>query len=409
MNREAAIALATRLYAALATWDLPVLQEILHPDFHGQTTAGLPLGLGGSYADRDDMLQRFWRRIGQSYIARAVPTRFSLCDDERLLVEGTYEGNARKGRPLRAAFVHVLAFEGVRIRSLTQLTDSQTWTDALRPPTPTAAAPAPQSEHKTQYVRYSFDAGLATITLQRPKQRNALDLALAQELVESVRKLPYQEGLRAVLITGDGPVFTVGGDVAAFASTPHENLPELLESMVVPYHQALSILDALPAPIVCAVQGAAAGGGLGLLYCSDIVLAAPNTRFAAGFAALGLTGDGGGTWFLPRVAGAKRAAEFYFEQRVLNSEEAMAWGLVNRVVPAETLLEEATQTAQRLAEGPSAAFARVRGLLRRSGDNALDTQLTAEARELVASSRTEDVLDGIASFIAKRKPTFRGR
>ena len=256
---------------------------------------------------------------------------------------------------------------------------------------------------------YAFDDGLATITLRRPKQRNAINLAMIEELLVVARRLTRQAGLRAVLLAGEGPMFTVGGDISLFASTPHEELPELLHRMLVPYHAALSILDSLPAPIVCAVQGAAGGGGLGLLYCSDIAIASPEARFVAGFAALGLTGDGAGTWFLPRILGPKRAAEFYFEQRILTAPEAVEWGLVNRVVPAETLLDEATKSARRLADGPSAAFGRVRQLLRRSWDAPLDAQLTAEMRELVASSRTDDARDAIASFVAKKKPTFHGR
>ena len=410
MNRDDAIHLATRLYTALAGWDLPALQEILHPELEGTATPGLPLELGGSYAGRDAMLERFWRRIGKNYAARAVPSRFSLCDDGRLLVEGWYEGEARRGGPLRAAFHHLLSFEGGRIRSLEQLTDSHVWHEALGAPRAAAETGKPSAAPAAdEVVGYAFDDGLATITLRRGAKRNAINLDVAEQLLVVAQKLLHEPALRAVLIAGEGPMFTVGGDIGVFATTPHDELPALLERMLTPYHRALSILDALPAPIVCAVQGAAGGGGLGLLHCADIALAATGTRFVAGFAALGLTGDGASTWFLPRILGPKRAAEFYLEQRIITAEEALEWGLVNRVVAPESLLEEATKAARRLADGPTFAFGRVRSLLRRSWDAPLETQLAAEQRDLVASSRTTDARNAIASFVAKQAPSFQGK
>ena len=174
--------------------------------------------------------------------------------------------------------------------------------------------------------------------------------------------------MRAVLIRAEGPSFTVGGDVAAMARTPPAELPALVSRITATYHATLQLLDRLPVPVVTAVHGAVAGGGLGLVYVADIVLAAESARFTAGFAGLGLSVDSGGTWFLPRLVGTRRAAELCFSQRVLTASQAAEWGLITRVVRDEDLAAEA-ETAARAArgrpdagpgrdQGPAAPFAR---------------------------------------------------
>ena len=390
MNRDEAVALAETLYRALASWDRDTLGKLLHPSFTGTGTAGLPLGLGGPYASPEDMIQQFWRNIGKSYEARAVPTDFSYGDDGRLMVHGQYEGKARAGGTLTAEFVHLLAFDGDRISSLAQITDSSKWAEALTTGEPT--------------VTYAFDDGLATLTMNRPKARNAIDSRCADDLLDVALKLYAQKGLRAVLIQGNGPTFTVGGDIAELGNVSAEELPILLRKMLAPYHDALAMLDSLPAPIVAAVQGAAAGGGLGLMHVADIVIAAEGTRFAAGFGALGLTGDGSSSWFMPRILGPKRAAEFYFEGRVLTAQEAVDWGLINRVVPADKLQEEGLRSAKKLAAGPTVAFGAIRKLLRTSWDRPLDQQLNGETDALVMASKTSDAYGALRSFMARSRP-----
>nr|WSZ19739.1 enoyl-CoA hydratase-related protein [Streptomyces canus] len=391
-------AVAAELYRALAAGDRKRLDEILDPAFEGRTTDGLPLGLGGTYAGADAMRREFWGQIARSYDARAEPAEYRHLDDGQLLVTGRYVGEARQGGgKLDAEFFHLLRFDEDRITGLVQLTDSARWTDALG------------ARRDLSTIDFRVADGLAEIRLDRPHVRNALDQAMADDLYEVAQRLAADPEVRAVLITGNGPALTVGGDIAVFADNAGAGLPGTLRRMISPYHEALRILSGLDAPIVCAAHGAVAGGGLGLLYCADIVLAAEGTKFASGFAALGLSGDGGNSWFLPRLLGPRRAAEFYLEQRVLDAHEAVEWGLVTRVLPAGELAEGALSTARRLAVGPTRAHGEIRRLLRDSWSATLAEQLTAEADAIARTARTSDASTAVAAFIDKHKPTFQGR
>jgi 2-(1,2-epoxy-1,2-dihydrophenyl)acetyl-CoA isomerase len=174
--------------------------------------------------------------------------------------------------------------------------------------------------------------------------------------------------------------------------------------MTTGYHAALQILDSLEVPLVAAVHGAVAGGGLGLIYVADVVIAAEGTRFATGFSGLGLSGNGGGTWFLPRLVGMRRAAELYFGQRVLDADEGAAWGLISHVVPAADLAAVSERTARQLAGGPTRAFGEIRALLRRAHEASLSDQLQAETRALSRTAGTRDAARAIDSFMAKSRP-----
>ena len=257
-------------------------------------------------------------------------------------------------------------------------------------------------------VEFSSADGLGVIRLNRPAARNAIDTGFVDDLHEAVQCCAADHAVRALLIRGEGPSFTVGGDVAMLARTGPGELPAVLRRLTTSYHAALQILDRLPVPVVAAARGAVAGGGLGLIYVADIVLAAEGTRFTAGFGGLGLSGDGGGTWFLPRLVGMRRAAELYFGQRVLTAEEAAAWGLVTRVVRDEDLTAEAESAARQLAAGPTRAFGEIRTLLRRSHDATLGDQLLAETAALSRTAGTRDAAHAIESFMAKSRPEFHG-
>ncbi|MGC9670719.1 enoyl-CoA hydratase/isomerase family protein [Planosporangium sp. 12N6] len=274
------------------------------------------------------------------------------------------------------------------------------------------AAPGPRDAAaagpRGPVVEVDLTDGVAHVRLNRPDARNALDAAMAAGLRDAARRCAEADGLRAVLISGAGPVLTVGGDIAVFASATDRRRPGLMRDMAALYHEALQGFLRLDAPIVCAAHGAVAGGGLGLLYVADLVLAAEGTRFALGYAALGLSSDAGSSWFLPRLVGPKRAAELYFEQRVLNAHEATEWGLVSRVVPADALPEEALAVARRLAAGPTRAYAEMRHLLNDSGNQSLSDHLAAEERAMYRTAATVDAAEGIAAFAGKREPHYQG-
>lgn len=395
MTRDEAERLARELYRALAQGDRVQLSTLLHPDFVGHTTEGLPGGLGGTYEGPEAMRRRFWGGIARSFDATAEPKEVNLLDDGRLLVRGRYTGAARGGGPLDAEFAHVLSFADGRIVGLDQLTDSARWQAAL---------PVTLST-----VELRVAGGVAHVRLNRPAARNAIDETLAAELCEVAQRLASAPEPRALLVTGNGPAFTVGGDVTVFGRAGTGELPGLLRRMTTPYHDALRMLAELDVPVVAAVHGAVAGGGLGLLYVADVAVAAEDTTFATGFGALGLSGDGGGTWFLPRLVGPRRAAELYLRGRRLDARTAMDWGLVSEIVPAAELESRARAIAEDLASGPTQAYAHMRRLLRQSWTATLAEQLAAETDALARSAATADAEAAVASFLARTTPTFRGR
>jgi len=260
----------------------------------------------------------------------------------------------------------------------------------------------------TGCAEFSVTGGLGVIRLNRPGARNAIDQALVDDLHEAVQRCAADQTVRALLIRGEGPAFTVGGDVTMFARTGPGELPAAVSRLSTRYHATLLLLDRLPVPVVAAVHGAVAGGGLGLVYVADIVLAAEGTRFATGFGGLGLSGDGGSSWFLPRLVGMRRAAELYLTPRVLQAEEAADWGLVTRVVREKDLTAEAESAARRLAEGPTRAYGEIRALLRRAPGASLSDQLLAETAALSRTAGTRDAAHAIESFMAKSRPDFQG-
>lgn len=399
LTRDTKVATAERLYQALADGDVDALDQLLAADFVGHAAQGLPLGMGGTHVGPDAMRTKLWWRIGEHFKARAVAEDFQTLEDGRLVVTGTYRGSARRsGGELEAAFVHVLSFDGDgHIASLNQLTDTAAWHAAL------------EGDGRLQTIDFRLEDGVATICLNRPAQRNAINLRMAQEFLEVARRIAADPSVRAVLISGNGPALTVGGDISYFLEGGGEGYDRLFERMIWPFHEAFDILSRIEAPIVAAAHGAVAGGGMGFVYTADLVLAATGTRFVPAFAAIGLSGDGGGTYHLPRLIGPRRAAQAYLRNTPISVEEALDWGLVNEIVPADELHARAAALARELAEGPTVAFATMRALLRESWGNDLTGQLAAELRGTKKTGITRDAAGAFTAFAEKRTPTFEGR
>ena len=386
--------LARALYAALAAGDREQLDALLHPEFTGRTAEGMPFGIGGNYESPMAMRRNGWGRIAKHFEARAEPEQVLDLADGRLLVTGRYRGHGKQGgAALDAAFAHLIAINQGRIKSLEQFTDTVRWHEAAG---------------RLRTVLLDFEDGVATLRLNRPDKGNAIDERMAADLAEAATQIAERTDIRAVLITGNGPNFTVGGDLGLFAGTAREQLPNRLRRMIDDYHLAIERLTGIDAPVVAAVRGGAGGGGLGLLYAADIVVAADDARFALGYGALGLTADGGNTWFLPRMVGMRRAQELFLLNRRLTAQEALAFGLVSRLAPSAAVETEAATLAAKLAAGPTRAFGAVRRMLRQSFETGLSDQLDAEKDSIVVASSTEDAQEGIAAFAAKRRPHFRG-
>jgi 2-(1,2-epoxy-1,2-dihydrophenyl)acetyl-CoA isomerase len=247
-------------------------------------------------------------------------------------------------------------------------------------------------------------AGVATLTLDRPDAGNAIDLQLARELADVTARWSTRSDVRVVLVRGNGPRFCVGGDLRAFAQ--QDDLPTHLTEVTAHLHAAMARLARMPAPVVAAVQGSAAGAGFSLACAADIVLAGASSRFVLAYGAIGLTPDGSATWYLPRVVGLRRALELALTNRVLDAAEAERIGLVSRVVPDEALDDEARALVGALAQGPAGALAATKRLLRGSLERPLEAQLELETESLARAAASPDGREGIAAFLGKRPPHF---
>jgi 2-(1,2-epoxy-1,2-dihydrophenyl)acetyl-CoA isomerase len=399
ISRDAKVTCASRLYEALAVGDRATIDTLLHPDFIGRAAEGLPLDMGGQHVGVEAMCAELWWRIGAHFKARAVPSDFQVLEDGRLMVIGSYEGSARRSRKtLDAAFIHLIEFTpDHRIAALQQLTDTAAWRAAL------------DETGTLQTIDYRVEGGVATVCLNRPDQRNAINVQMGHETLEVARRIAADSTVRAVLICGNGPALTVGGDIEYFLNDRSEHFGDLFATMTTPFHHAFDILSRIDAPIVTAAHGAVAGGGLGYVYAADIVLATETTRFVTAFAGIGLSGDGGGTWHLPRLIGARRAAECYLRNRPVTAAEALDWGLINDIVPDDELRSRATALATELANGPTLAYGGMRTLLRESWTNTLSAQLAAETRGIQRAGNTRDAATAIAAFAAKQTPHYSGR
>lgn len=255
-------------------------------------------------------------------------------------------------------------------------------------------------------VIFDVADGIARITLNRPDAGNALDEEMAQGLLDAARSCEARH-VRAVLITGAGRNFSVGGDLRGFnAALETDTLPDLLGRILGPAHQAIEVLAGLRAPVVAAVQGAAAGFGMSLATSVDLVVAAEEASFTLAYTAIGLTPDGSSSFFLPRLLGSRRALELALLNTRLDAATALEWGLVNRVVARDALEGEAAAVAERLAQGPTDALAATKALIRSSDHATLHDQLAAEQRAIQDAARSADAREGIAAFLAKRAPAY---
>lgn len=246
--------------------------------------------------------------------------------------------------------------------------------------------------------------GVLALTLDRPKA-NAFDVPMADALLAVLEHAHADERVRCVLLTGQGRFFSAGQDVGTIAQATPEDVQGELRRV---YNRIILQLRRLQLPVVGAINGPAAGVGLGLALATDVRLAAKSARFVFGFSALGLTADSGVSLLLPALVGLSRASAMGYLEEALTAEQALACGLVRCVVADDELPEAAWAEAKRLAEGPTQAFALTKQAFNRSSLRDLEECLELEAGLQSAAARTQDAREGIHAFLEKRPPRFQG-
>lgn len=262
-------------------------------------------------------------------------------------------------------------------------------------------------------VDFTRKDGLAVITLNRPAARNALSPEMVADLGRAIADCRRPE-IRAVLLTGTEGAFCAGADVKDFAAQLEQGGPEGLSQHLnrladALHREVIRGIRRLDKPVVAAINGVAAGAGFSLALACDLRLAAANARFILAYAGIGCTADGGSTYMLPRLVGMGKAMEIYLASQPIGAEYARELGLVNQVCPAEGFERHALETADRLAQGPTRAYGRVKALFNQSWDADLATQLAAERDAIADIAYSGDFQEGIRAFSGKRPAWFQGR
>ncbi len=256
-------------------------------------------------------------------------------------------------------------------------------------------------------LHFQIENHVATITLNRPDAANALNLTMARELSDVGIRCDETPDIRAVVIRGTGSMFCAGGDLSVFADAG-DDAAAVVKQMAGDLHMGISRLTRMNAPVIAAVNGTAAGAGFSLAVAADLVVAVDSAKFVMAYTNAGLSPDGSSSYFLPRRIGDRRARELMLTNRLLNAKEALDWGLVNQVVSADEFDAAVTKLASSIAKGPTLAYGQVKSLLNASFDNGLETQMELESRGIADMARSNDGIEGISAFLAKRKPEFTG-
>lgn len=250
--------------------------------------------------------------------------------------------------------------------------------------------------------------GVAEVTLAQPARGNPFDRRFCSDLRGVAIECDENPEVRAVLIRAQGPYFSVGADLK-WLGADREMLSRHLKAATADLHMAVSRLARCDAPVVMSIHALCTGGAVSLTAMADFALAARSASFYAAFNAIGFVSDGGGTYFLPRRVGSRRAMDFVMLNQKWSAEQAQDYGLISRVVDDADLDAEAMALARKLAEGPTRTFGEMRRLMISTFDQPLETQLEMEARAIARCARTQDSWNAIQSVLGKSQPQFEGR
>ncbi|MBV8687622.1 MAG: 2-(1,2-epoxy-1,2-dihydrophenyl)acetyl-CoA isomerase [Alphaproteobacteria bacterium] len=254
-------------------------------------------------------------------------------------------------------------------------------------------------------IEFKLERGIARLTFNRPERLNSFTVAMHEEVADALSRL---DGARVLVITGAGRGFCAGQDLNDRAVAPGEAV-DLGHSVETWYNPLIRRIVSLPFPVVAQVNGVAAGAGANIALACDIVVAARSARFIQSFASIGLIPDSGGTWVLPRLVGQARALGLALTAEPLTADKAADWGLIWKAVDDDRLAEEVDMLAEGFAAAPTRGLARIKAMIRESWGHSLDEELDLQRDAMRELGFSEDYREGVAAFMAKRKPKFTGR
>lgn len=259
-----------------------------------------------------------------------------------------------------------------------------------------------------QNIEFSVDQGVAKLVWNRPDKLNSFNTDMHAEVGEALKMLRKDKSARCLLISGNGRGFCAGQDLSDRAVAGDGEAPDLSASIEMHYNPLIRTITALPMPVICAVNGVAAGAGANIAFACDIVLAAQSASFIQSFSKIGLVPDSGGTWMLPRLVGRARAMALSMLGDKISAGQAQEWGLIWRCVEDEQLQDEANRLAAHLATQPTLGLSYIKKAINASENNTLDQQLDLERDLQGLAGRSEDYREGVSAFMQKRKPAFKG-
>ena len=248
------------------------------------------------------------------------------------------------------------------------------------------------------------EPGIVEIELDRPEAAHGINVELGTELAEIARELEIDPSVRAVVLTADGKLFCGGGDINEMCSA--DDAGRVVKQMADGLHRAVVSFANMRAPLIVAVNGTAAGAGLSLVLGADYTISVDRAKFTSAYTKIGLSPDGGATYFLPRLIGVRKAYEFIMTNPVLSAQQALEWGMINEVVSAEELSARAAAVAEELAVGSIDSADAVKQLLRNSFGNGLEQQLELESRYIARNANSANGKEGVTAFTEKRAPKF---
>lgn len=259
-----------------------------------------------------------------------------------------------------------------------------------------------------QNIESSVGNGIATVRLNRPEKLNSFAGTMREDLVRTLSDVGENEEVRVIIITGTGRAFSAGGDIDYMQSLQEKRDILAFTTLLSSGAAIVTTIRDLDQPVIAAVNGVAAGAGLNLALACDMRIASSTARFSASFVKIGLHPDWGGTFFLPQLVGASRAMELMMTGRIVEAEEALSIGLVDRVVSDETLLEEVQRVAGAIASGPPVAIRDIKKAVYESVNNELRMQVRLETENQIRAFLSTDAAEGMKAFREKRAPKFRG-